>query len=181
MCIRDRLIESASASDQLYAVNVADPTASAENAKKLTKLVKTYIGQMKFPHPEYNIAGADSCANDQTIFYITTPEIDAELDVEVLATAFNMNKVDITVRKIIIDKFDDPNIKLALFDMRFFNVRENFRTLTDSRNGAALTWNYFYTMSEMFSYSPFFPCIIFTTDTVGLTTVSVTDLSLIHI
>ena len=59
--------------------------------------------------------------------------------------------------------------------MRFFNVRENFRTLTDSRNGAALTWNYFYTMSEMFSYSPFFPCIVFTTDTVGLTTVSVTD------
>lgn len=30
-------------------------------------------------------------------------------------------------------------------------------------------------MSEMFSYSPFFPCIVFTTDTVGLTTVSVTD------
>lgn len=52
-------------------------------------------------------------------FYITTPEIDAELDVEVLATAFNMDKVDINVRKIIIDKFDDPNIKLALFDMRF--------------------------------------------------------------
>lgn len=174
LCMK-RLIESASAADQLYAVNVADPTASAENAKKLTKLVKAYIGQMKFPHPEYNIAGADSCANDQTIFYITTPEIDAELDVEVLATAFNMDKVDINVRKIIIDKFDDPNIKLALFDMRFFNVRENFRTLTDSRNGAALTWNYFYTMSEMFSYSPFFPCIVFTTDTVGLTTVSVTD------
>ena len=173
ICMK-RLVESAAASNQLYAVQVPEIT-DATSARNFTTLMKSYIGQMKFPNPDFNIAGATSVATDDTIYYITTPETDAVLDVEVLAYAFNMNRADLEVHKIIIDKFDNPAIKAALFDMRFFNVRENYRQLSDSKNGAALTWNYFYTVSEMFSYSPFFPCIIFTTDTVGVNEITINE------
>lgn len=173
LCMK-RLIETAYANNQIFAVQIPDIT-DAEKARNFTTLMKSYIGQMKFPNPQFNIAGATSAANDDTIFYITTPDVDAMLDVEVLAYAFNMNKADIAVRKIIIDKFDNPAIKAVLFDMRFFNVRENYRQLSDSKNGAALTWNYFYTVSEMFSYSPFFPCIAFTTDSIGLENITITE------
>lgn len=174
ICMR-RLVESAYASNQLFTVHV-DDVVDEESAKRLTVLMKTYIAKMKFPNPRLNIAGATSAANDSTIFYITTPEIDSELDVSVLAYAFNDNRAEINVRKIIVDEFENPDIKAVLFDMRFFNVKENFRQLSDSKNGAALTWNYFYTVSEMFSYSPFFPVVVFTTETIGVNTITISDI-----
>lgn len=167
-----RLIESAFGKGQLYNSTVQDVTDS-DTAKALTIAMKSYIGQMKFPHPEYNIAGATSSALENGIFYMVTPEIDAVLDVEVLATAFHDSRVDITAHKIVVDKFSDPSIKAVLFDMRWFKVRENYRTMSDSKNGAALTWNYFYTLSQMYSYSPFFPMIVFSTSANALGTITV--------
>lgn len=166
------LIESAYEKGQLYNVQVSGNNDSAA-ARELTIAMKSYINQMKFPHPEYNIAGAASSALENGIYYMVTPEMDAVLDVDVLATAFHDNKVDITAHKIIVDKFANSGIKAVLFDMRWFKVRENFRTMSDSRNGAALTWNYFYTLSQMYSYSPFFPMIIFTTEQNAAETITV--------
>lgn len=167
-----RLIESAFAKGQLYNQTVA-PVINSDTAKSLTIAMKSYIGQMRFPHPEYNIAGATSSALENGIFYMVTPEIDAVLDVEVLATAFHDSRVDITAHKIVVDKFADPTIKAVLFDMRWFKVRENYRTMSDSKNGAALTWNYFYTLSQMYSYSPFFPMIVFSTSSNMIGTITV--------
>lgn len=145
----------------IYPVHVNGVDTEAD-AKDFTKKIKAYIGQMSFPHPEFTIAGADSPADAGGIYILTTPEVDASLDVEVLAYAYENDYVKLKAHKILVDKFNDPDIQAVLFDMRFFNVRENFRTLTDSKNGAALSWNYFYTVSEMFSYSPFFQNIVFT-------------------
>lgn len=168
------LIESAYEKGQLYNVQVSGNN-DADAARALTIAMKSYINQMKFPHPEYNIAGATSSALENGIYYMVTPEMDAVLDVDVLATAFHDSKVDITAHKIIVDKFANSEIKAVLFDMRWFKVRENFRTMSDSRNGAALTWNYFYTLSQMYSYSPFFPMIIFTTAENAVETITVED------
>lgn len=164
--IMKQLLETAYRQGQIYPVNIPDLT-DADAAKTMTRLIKGYIGQMTFPHPEFTIAGADSPAYRDGIYILTTPEIDAQLDVDVLAYAFDNDYVKLGAHKILVDKFDNPNIKAVLFDMRFFNVRENFRVLSDSKNGAALSWNYFYTVSEMFSYSPFFQCVVFTTEQVA--------------
>lgn len=168
------LAETAFEKGQLF--NVKCDVTTVDGVKDLTKSMKSYIGQMKFPHPEYNIAGATSTAMENGIYYMVTPEIDASLDVDVLATAFHDSKVDISAHKIVVDKFNNPHIKALLFDMRWFKVRENFRTMSDSRNGAALTWNYFYTLSQMYSYSPFFTMIAFTDeDMASDVTITVTD------
>ena len=163
------LAETAFNKGQLF--NVKCDVTTKDGVTDLTKRMKSYIGQMKFPHPEYNIAGATSTAMENGIYYMVTPEIDAALDVDVLATAFHDSKVDITAHKIVIDKFSNEHIKALLFDMRWFKVRENFRTMSDSRNGAALTWNYFYTLSQMYSYSPFFAMIAFTDEDMTTDTV----------
>lgn len=172
--IMKEVIESAYHSSILYPVHVEKPTTEAL-AKELTVQMKTYIEKMKFPNPQYNIAGATSPAMENGIYYMVTPETDARLDVEVLAYAFHNDKATVDAHKIVIDKFDNPDIVAIVFDMRFFNVRENFKTLSDSKNGAALTWNYFYTVSEMFSYSPFFPIIAFTTESIGVDTITASD------
>ena len=169
--IMKELVESAYKKGQLYPVHVDDVLDSEQNAKNMTKLIKGYIGQMAFPHPEYNIAGAESTCPADNLYILITPEVDAALDVDVLAYAYNNDFAKLKAHKIIVDKFNNPALQAVLFDMRFFNVRENFKTLSDSKNGAALSWNYFYTVSEMFSYSPFFNCIAFTKDAVDLSPV----------
>lgn len=160
------VLESAYAAGNVYAINV--PSAlTQENAENLTIMMKTYISMMHFPQPEYNLAGATSSSVDGGIFYMTTPDVDAFLDVKVLATAFHDGRVSLNANKIIVDKFTNPAIKAALFDLRWFKIRDNFEVTSESQNGAALSWNYFLTNSAMYSYSPFFTMIVFTTDTVG--------------
>lgn len=170
------IIESAYAQKVLYPVTVPDVVDEA-SAKALTVAMKTYIGKMLFPNTQFNVAGATSNATDSSIYYIVTPEIDAQLDTNVLAYAFHNDLAKVGARKIVVDKFENPAIKAVVFDMRFFNVKDHFRTLTNSENAMGLSWNYFYTVSEMFSYSPFFPCVVFTTDATAVTGVTAENAS----
>lgn len=172
--IMKQLIELAFKNGQVYNYTIADVTDTA-SARALTVAMKSHISQMFFPNPKFNIAGASSSAMENGVYYMVTPGVDAVLDVDILATAFHDDKVDIRARKLVVDKFDNPEIKAVLFDMRWFKVRENFRTMSDSRNGAALTWNYFYNVSQMYSYSPFFPMIVFSTAKNDVNTIEVTD------
>ena len=72
--------------------------------KALSKAIRTVAGKMAFPTTNYNSAGVRQWSERQQLIYITTPEEQAELDVEVLATAFNMDKADINVRVIVVDE-----------------------------------------------------------------------------
>lgn len=168
------LIDSAYASGQIFPVTIADPTNQA-TMEQTVIAVRTYAQKIRFPNRAFNIAGADSAANVNAVYCFLTPEMDAQLDVNVLAYAFNMDKADINLRKIVIDEFRNPAVKMVIFDQRWFKVRDQYKIMTSNNgNGAALTWNYFYTVAEMFSYSPFFPIIAFTTDKFDVTAVTVT-------
>lgn len=169
------IAESAYESGHIYPVSV-DAVTDEASARAFTIKMKSYLGQMKFPHPEFNLAGATSSANGSSLYYLTTPEVDSVLEVDILAYAFHNDRAMMDAHKLIVDKFENPAIQAFLFDLRFFNVRENFRTLSNSQNGAALSWNYFYTLSEMFSYSPFFPVVALTTEKIDISTITVNDI-----
>lgn len=166
-----RIAESAYASGNMYAINVTPPTTT-DTSRQFTILLKSLLGKMTFPQPQFTIAGSDASSSMDGLFWITTPEIDAQLDVDVLAYYFHNDRAEVNAHKIIVDKFDNADILAIVFDMRFFKVKDNFRAFTDSKNGAALTWNYFYTVSQMFSYSPFFQAVALTKGTVGVSTLT---------
>ena len=73
-------------------------------AKALSKAIRTLAGKMAFPSDNYNSAGVKQWSERQQLIYITTPEEQAELDVEVLANAFHMDKADVNVRVIVVDE-----------------------------------------------------------------------------
>ena len=73
-------------------------------AKAISKAIRTLAGKMAFPSDSYNSAGVKQWSERQQLIYITTPEEQAELDVEVLANAFNMDKADVNVRVIVVDE-----------------------------------------------------------------------------
>ena len=73
-------------------------------AKAISKAIRTVAGKMAFPSTTYNSAGVQQWSERQQLIYITTPEEQAELDVEVLANAFHMDKADVNVRVIVVDE-----------------------------------------------------------------------------
>lgn len=83
---------------------IGEYTTQEAKGKALSKAIRTVAGKMAFPTTNYNSAGVRQWSERQQLIYITTPEEQAELDVEVLATAFNMNKADINVRVIVVDE-----------------------------------------------------------------------------
>lgn len=83
---------------------IGEYTSQEEKGKALSKAIRTVAGKMAFPSTTYNSAGVNQWTERQQLIYITTPEEQAELDVEVLANAFHMNKADVDVRVIIVDE-----------------------------------------------------------------------------
>ena len=87
------------------AVMVLGEYATQEaKGKAISKAIRTLAGKMAFPTDTYNSAGVKQWSERQQLIYITTPEEQAELDVEVLANAFHMDKADVNVRVIVVDE-----------------------------------------------------------------------------
>lgn len=143
-------------------------------AKALLVEIKRAVGEFKFPNPANNIAGATSSSRSTNLIWMTTPGVDANMSVEALAYAFHLDKADVEVQTVIVDSFGHPAIQGVLLDTRFFNVRDQFKEMSDQRLANILSWNYFYTVVEMISASPFYPIRVFTTDTVATSGLSIT-------
>jgi hypothetical protein len=164
LAMRD-LINVGYEKEVLPAVTV-DAVTNEETAKKLLVEVKRAVGEFGFPLPENNTAGATSHSMPSNLIWVTTPNVNAHVSVDALAYAFHMDRADVEVQTVIVDKFSNPAIQGVLCDVRFFNVREQFKEMTDQKLANVLSWNYFYTQVEMVSASPFYPIRVFTTDTV---------------
>lgn len=164
LAMRD-LINVGYEKEVLPAVTV-DAVTNEETAKKLLVEVKRAVGEFGFPLPENNTAGATSHAMPSNLIWITTPNVNAHVSVDALAYAFHMDRADVEVQTVIVDQFSNPAIQGVLCDVRFFNVRDQFKEMTDQKLANVLSWNYFYTQVEMVSASPFYPIRVFTTDTV---------------
>lgn len=152
----------------IYPVTVSAITDEA-SAKAFLTQARAAIRRFAFPHPEYTIAGATSFSIPEEIIMITTPEVEANVDVQALAYAFNQGRAEVKVETIVVDHFENDQIQAFICDARWFRVRDNFRTFTEGYNAAALSWNYFYNVSELFSVSPFMPCIVFTKEPSSVT------------
>ena len=83
---------------------IGEYSTQEAKGKAISKAIRTLAGKMAFPTQNYNSANVNQWSERQNLIYITTPEEQAELDVEVLANAFNMDKADVNVRVIVVDE-----------------------------------------------------------------------------
>lgn len=158
------LIDTGYDAEMLPAVTVANVT-DQDSANALLAAIKSAVGEFSFPKPENNIAGATSFSEPYNLVWITTPSVNGHISVQALAYAFNMDRADVEVQTVLVDKFENDAIVGVLADIRFFNVREQLREFSDQYLATSLNWNYFYNLWEMVSPSPFYPVRVFTTDT----------------
>lgn len=115
-------------------------------------------------------------------------DFNAKFDVEVLASAFNMNKAEFIGKLHLIDDFSSfdnerfeaireestgleevtadeldlmKNVKGVLLDQEWFQVYDNLFEFDETRVGSGLYWNYWLHCWKTISYSPFANAIVF--------------------
>lgn len=81
-----------------------------KQAKVLTKKVRTYVEKFKFMSDQFNAGGVHTFTRPEDIVVFVTPETKALLDVELLASSFNMDKAKLIARIVTIDSFTKLNV-----------------------------------------------------------------------
>lgn len=170
----NQLLDKAYTNGAVYPVTVQTPN-NEETARNILKLVRSYGMKAGFPNPAFNFAGAQSPSSMDDLVLITTPEVMASLDVDALAVLFNEERANIRNRIIVIDSFINTSVVAMLVDMRWFKWREQLNEMGGFYNPDALRTNFFYHYWALISASPFYTCIAFTTDTVSVTGVTVSE------
>lgn len=174
-----QLIVDAATNGEMYAVNV--PAVTAENAKAIVSTIKGVSNQLEFMNSTYNSMGVLTHTRKPRQVLIMDAAFDATIDVEVLAYAFNMEKAEFMGRRVLVDNFGSlTGVVAALVDEDWFMVFDNFIGFTENYNGQGLYWNYFYHVWKTFSTSPFSNAILFTTQNVGVTSVTVSPNAIQH-
>lgn len=179
----------------LYPVNV-----DSSDLKSVAADFKAVSNDLEFMKTKYNVSGVHTTSKKDEQYLIVDSSFDASMDVEVLASAFNMEKAEFMGHRVLVDAFNeldtdrlailfagDPNyvpltdaeittlgtIKAVLVDKDWFMIFDNFMNFTEQYNGEGLYWNYWYHVWKTFSVSPFANAIVFTTETAGITSVTV--------
>ena len=80
-----------------------------EKANVITTAVKAYVKKLKFLSNNYNAQGVMTFSRPSDLYLFVPADISAFLDVEQLATAFNISKVELPTRVLDIDDFQKVN------------------------------------------------------------------------
>ena len=185
------LVTSAYAGNKIQVVQVSDPT-DEQSAKALIRQIRATFSKMKLPSTRFNAWSkmqADGHAlkvwsDPEDIVVMISADVDALVDVEVLARAFNMDKTDFLGRVIVVDDFnvynpdgtvavDGSAIKCMIADKAWFKIKNQDFDMSDFWNPNNRTWQYYLNVVKMYNYSLFANAVVFAT---ALPEVDVTDI-----
>lgn len=151
---------------------------------------------LTFMNTKYNSAGVHTNTDKASQIIFMDSDFNAQYDVNVLASAFNMDKADFMGRLYLIDSwtsFDNErfseivensdmieevtdaelalmaNVKAVLVDEEWFQVYDNQNKFTEKYVASGEYWNYFYNVWKTVSSSPFSNAIVFVTSDATIT------------
>lgn len=184
---------------RLVPVDIAD-TAVA-NMKSIVTTIKATSNNLEFLGSDYNVAGVYNATDKANQYLIVNTDFDAMMDVEVLASAFNMDKTTFAGHRILTDGFgkidmarlrelfkdntglrnfsaDELNalnaIPAIVVDENYFMIYDNLAEFDEQKNAQGLYWNYFYHTWQTYSVSPFSNAIVFTPADTSVVSVEIT-------
>ena len=150
---------------------------------------------LPFMSNDYNEASVKTNTPKERQVIFMDAMFNAQFDVNVLASAFNMDKADFMGRLYLIDDwttFDNDrfetiransdgieevttaelalmkDVKAVLMDENWFQVYDNNNKFTEKYVASGLYWNYFYHTWKTISYSPFANGIVFCINTANM-------------
>lgn len=168
---------------KMYPISI--PAGDMANA---AKAFRGASNKLTFMSTAYNASGVHTTTPKSDQYIFMDSDYNAAFDVDVLASAFNMDKADFMGRLMLIDDwttFDndrfsvimdgsdmvDPvtvdelgmmaNVKAVLLDREWFQVYDNNNKFTEKYVASGMYWNYFYNVWKTVSSSPFSNAIVF--------------------
>lgn len=168
------------------------PTSIGEGAN-LSEAAVQFRGTsnlLPFMSSEYNETGVKTNTPKERQVIFMDAMFNAQFDVNVLASAFNMDKADFMGRLFLIDNWTDfdnerfdiirtnsdgieevtadelallANVKAVILDDNWFQVYDNNNKFTEKYVASGLYWNYFYHTWKTVSNSPFANAVVFVT------------------
>lgn len=145
---------------------------------------------LPFMSNDYNEASVKTNTPKERQVIFMDAMFNAQFDVNVLASAFNMDKADFMGRLFLIDNWTDfdnerfdiiransdgieevtaeelallANVKAVILDDNWFQVYDNNNKFTEKYVASGLYWNYFYHTWKTVSNSPFANAVVFVT------------------
>ena len=132
--------------------------------KALAKFLRKTFNLMKFPSSNYNaysVLSGDvtkpvvTWTDESRIVLLIRADVLADVDIEVMASAFNLDKADFMGRVITVDNFGDDNILGVVCDESFFQIYQNQFRFDEFYNARTMSWNYYLHAWDTFALSPF--------------------------
>ena len=161
---------------------IVNPTNEA-TAKALVRKMRADYSKFQIPSTRYNawsdVKGEGAFAlktwsDPQDIIVMISADVEALLDVEVLAAAFNMSKADFLGRVIVVDDFSQYNddgtvavdgsmIKAVICDKAWFKIKTQDFAMDEFYNANNRTWQYYLNDVRMVNYSLYAIAKVYTT------------------
>lgn len=139
-----------------YEVPVIAGEDAATTAKTFVKTLRKAVQDVSFPSAQYNKAGVMTKSNPSDLVLLVNKDVLAEVDVEVLAKAFNLGKTDIQTQVVAMDDFGELGDTYGLLvDKDWFRVWDTLSHMESQRNAHGLFTNYFYHVHQILSLSNF--------------------------
>lgn len=179
---------------------VTIPAINSENMNSIVSTIKGVSNKFTFLNSKNNLAGVMNHTPKQEQYLLVNSQFDATMNVEVLASAFNMDRAEFDGHRVLVDSFgdldidrldilfaDDPTytsiskselealdaIPCIMVDSDWFMIFDNYQNFTEQYNGEGLYWNYWYHVWKTFSVSPFSNNALFVAGVPAVKTVTV--------
>ena len=164
----------------------------ATDIKDFGKKARGVSNLITFMSDKYNANGVHTATPKDDQYIFMDAMFNAEYDVEVLASAFNMDKAEYQGKLKLIDDFGTfdnerfnviransdmieevtadelaicAKVKAVLVDKEWFQVYDNLTKFTEDYVASGMYWNYFYNVWKTVSYSPFSNAIVLVDNT----------------
>lgn len=164
--------------------NVTLTGVAADDNKAISKVIKKLSDSYTFLSSAYNINGVMTHTDKNNQYLISTVDFNASLDVDSLAFAFNMDKMQFAGQRVAVPTFafstEEVNrladifqydstftaftadeltalgsVQAVLLSGDYFRVYDNLLKFTEIYNSEGLYWNYSLHVWKTFSTSPF--------------------------
>ena len=164
----------------------------ATDIKDFGKKSRGVSNLITFMSDKYNASGVHTTTPKADQYIFMDAMFNADYDVEVLASAFNMDKAEYQGKLKLIDDFGTfdnerfnviransdmieevtaeelaicAKVKAVLVDKEWFQVYDNLTKFTEDYVASGMYWNYFYNVWKTVSYSPFSNAIVLVDNT----------------
>lgn len=176
----------------MYPVSIGDGT----NMKTAAVQFRGTSNDMTFLHTKYNMNGVHTKTDKGNQIIFMDSYFNAQYDVDVLASAFNMDKATFMGSLYLIDDFTSfdnerfsvirensdmieevtsdelalmANVKAIVVDEEWFQVYDNNNKFTEVYVSSGMYWNYNYNVWKTISSSPFSNAVAFVTSNATIT------------